>query len=273
MSTSSQKLNRLCKRILTALAIPAVVAMFGTASGFAGAIFTSDLNCDKVNGNNYAARTAVWLSGGPDGTGSALEPNTNYCVRVYEPDGTTLLSTQDCIKTTDDTGHFACFNLYACTLFKDTTNPGGEYKVRVCGPITDTLDCDAAQANPQKYCKDDNFKVRNSATCTSLPCISCPLDIEVPCTQVNGGCAVVQYADPIVIDDGAGFVCDHPSGSCFPVGTTLVTCTVNATTTSCSFNVKVGACPQCTLTCPDAITTCNAPGKCGTNVDWLLPSC
>ena len=90
---------------------------------------------------------------------------------------------------------------------------------------------------------------------------------------MNGGCAVVQYADPIVIDDGAGFVCDHPSGSCFPVGTTLVTCTVNATTTTCSFNVKVGACPQCTLTCPEAITTCNAPGKCGTNVDWLLPSC
>src|SRR5437879_1277865 len=163
MSTTSQKLSRFCKTIIAAVALPAIIATFGTTSAFAGAIFTSDLNCNKVNGNIYAAKTDVWLNGGLDGTGSALVPNSTYCVRVYSPEGTLLSpATPVCLQTTDSTGHFTCFNLFACTPFANTENPGGEYTVQVCGPITDSLDCDTAQANRHDTCKSDNFKVRTS---------------------------------------------------------------------------------------------------------------
>src|SRR5437867_936959 len=87
MRTTSQKINRLCKRLIAAAALPAVVAMFGTVSAFAGAIFTTDLNCEKVNGNIYNTKQDVYLNGGPDGMGSALDPLTTYCVRVSAPGG------------------------------------------------------------------------------------------------------------------------------------------------------------------------------------------
>ena len=160
MTTSSQKINRLCKRTIAAMALPAVVAMFGTASAFAGAIFTTDLNCEKVNGNIYADKADVYLNGGPDGKGSALEANTEYCVRVSAPGGIPDLNAQECRVTTDENGHFSCFNLFECTGFADTDNPGGEYKVEVC-PV-DSAVCVFRSDN---RCKSDNFKVRSSVHC------------------------------------------------------------------------------------------------------------
>jgi len=73
--------------------------------------------------------------------------------------------------------------------------------------------------------------------CTPNLCqITCPSDI----TQANdaGECgAVVNYVTPTSGVCGV-VTCDHPSGSFFPVGTTLVTCTTQAES-SCSFNVTV----------------------------------
>ncbi len=72
---------------------------------------------------------------------------------------------------------------------------------------------------------------------TEVPCIlTCPTDIIVD--NDPGVCgAVVTYTEPS--GEGCGTVtCDHPSGSTFPVGTTLVTCTSTAGP-SCSFNVTV----------------------------------
>src|SRR5437762_3589502 len=99
MTTSSQKINRLCKRTIAAMALPAVVAMFGTTSALAGAIFTSDANCLKVNGNIYDTKEEVTLNGGPDGTGSALDPLTTYCVQVSTPGGASL-NAMECKVTT-----------------------------------------------------------------------------------------------------------------------------------------------------------------------------
>jgi hypothetical protein len=72
---------------------------------------------------------------------------------------------------------------------------------------------------------------------TEVPCIlTCPSDIVVD--NDAGVCsAVVTYTEPS--GESCGTVtCDHPSGSTFPVGTTLVTCTSTAGP-SCSFNVTV----------------------------------
>jgi hypothetical protein len=66
--------------------------------------------------------------------------------------------------------------------------------------------------------------------------LTCPTDISVP--NDTGLCgAVVDYTEPS--GEGCGRVtCDHPSGSFFPVGTTLVTCTSSVGPT-CSFQVTV----------------------------------
>ena len=88
------------------MALPSVVAILGTTTATAGAIFTTDAGCVKINGNIYAAKTDIWLDGGTDGNGSALEPNTEYCILVSAPGGTLTLNTIECRKTTDSSGHF-----------------------------------------------------------------------------------------------------------------------------------------------------------------------
>src|SRR5437879_9527483 len=108
MTATSQKLSRLCKHLATTLALSALVAVFGTASAFAGALFTTDIGCNKVNGNIYADKTNVFLNGGPGGTGSALDPNTTYCILVSAPGGIAALNTNECRVTTDANGHFEC---------------------------------------------------------------------------------------------------------------------------------------------------------------------
>lgn len=72
---------------------------------------------------------------------------------------------------------------------------------------------------------------------TEVSCVlECPTNILV--SNDPGLCgAVVNYTEPS--GEGCGTVtCDHPSGSFFPVGTTMVTCTSTAGP-SCSFNVTV----------------------------------
>lgn len=68
--------------------------------------------------------------------------------------------------------------------------------------------------------------------------LCCPNNISVPNDPGKRG-ASVKYDDPS--SRGCGRVtCDHPSGSFFPLGETIVTCT-SAAGPSCSFKVTVGA--------------------------------
>jgi hypothetical protein len=69
---------------------------------------------------------------------------------------------------------------------------------------------------------------------TAVAAASCPL----------GTSAVVSFAPPVVSDNcpGVTVVCNPPSGSPLPVGTTSVTCTATDTsgnTATCSFTVSV----------------------------------
>ncbi|RME92931.1 MAG: HYR domain-containing protein [Verrucomicrobia bacterium] len=77
---------------------------------------------------------------------------------------------------------------------------------------------------------------------TSTPVIDCPADRTVPCTSGKG--AVVEFDVPALTICGTPLeaVCDPPSGSVFPPGTTTVTCTaINdaGEAATCSFTVTV----------------------------------
>ena len=80
---------------------------------------------------------------------------------------------------------------------------------------------------------------------TQPPTISCPpnqtgVTNQNACPDAN--CLVVNFAPPVASDNcpGVVVVCNPPSGSCFPVGVTTVTCTAtdaSGNTATCSFTV------------------------------------
>ena len=70
-----------------------------------------------------------------------------------------------------------------------------------------------------------------------VPCIlECPDDITVTTIRASAARSSITQSLP---ETSCGTVtCDHPSGSFFPVGDTVVTCTSSAGP-SCSFTVTV----------------------------------
>ena len=89
--------------------------------------------------------------------------------------------------------------------------------------------------------------------------------------QIPGGPAPVDGSDPI---SGAYLggrtpspkvVCVPPSGSAFPVGTTVVTCTAtdsSKNSSTCTFTVTVNDTEKPVIHCPDNIVLSNDPGTC-----------
>jgi uncharacterized repeat protein (TIGR01451 family) len=92
----------------------------------------------------------------------------------------------------------------------------------------------------------------NTASCsftvtvndTQPPAITCPGNITAKTPQPGDSCVIVNYPPPSATDNCPGVVvtCTPPSGSCFPLGTTMVTCTATDTsgnTATCTFKVTV----------------------------------
>jgi hypothetical protein len=116
----------------------------------------------------------------------------------------------------------------------------------------------------------DTISVAGS-NCAAQPCtITCPADITVSNDPDQCG-AVVNYPAPMTTGSCGTVTCTPPSGSFFPVGTTLVTCTTSAGP-SCSFNVTVNDTQPPTITCPADITVSNDPDQCGAIVNYPPPT-
>ena len=96
--------------------------------------------------------------------------------------------------------------------------------------------------------------------------ISCPADITQPASP-NQCSAVVTYAAPTTSGTCGTVTCNPPSGSTFPVGTTVVSCTSNQGP-SCDFTVTVVA------PAPPTITTCasNKTVVITTNCEAAIPN-
>ena len=94
------------------------------------------------------------------------------------------------------------------------------------------------------------------------PSITCPSDITV--NTCSNNCAIVTYPAPNVVN-GVLANCTPPSGACFPLGTTTVTCTATngCGTSTCSFKIVVRQIPPPTIVCPTNPITAAMP--CGTN--------
>lgn len=148
-----------------------------------GAIFTTLADGTRVNANIYAAKTDVYLDGGPGDQapqGAAALPDGDYYFQVTDPSGKYLLSTDaiTCRRFTVSGGVITsvapsggCAHATGLDVDHDavtvqlmpylnTPNPGGEYKVW----ITPVGEYDASATRFHGFVpsesKTDNFKVR-----------------------------------------------------------------------------------------------------------------
>ena len=109
-----------------------------------GAIFTTTADGSTVDQNIYLSTAAVYLTGGPDKSGSGL-PDGNYYFQVTNPSGNVLLSTDaiterevtiangiitQYLGSTHATGTDPVTGAITVQLipYDNTPNPGGEYK-------------------------------------------------------------------------------------------------------------------------------------------------
>ena len=194
MNTRKGKGQRTTRMRLTFTAtsvvlVSAILTSVALTAPLPGAIFTTDISCNGTDLNIYAAKTDVYLDGGPAHTGSAGLPAGEYYVQVTEPGGT-LLGTS--LGTNDETpvvvnalGEFAsCYKLFdivrtasnpgpfpvAPDGFDTTSNPGGEYKVWVsrvntfANDETKTDNFKVATGTPQEPARLDVFKYYDTDT-------------------------------------------------------------------------------------------------------------
>jgi len=142
-----------------------------------GAIWTTDPNGERVNGNLYTNAKNVYLAGGPHKKGAAGIPDGIYYFQVTDPPGKTRLSTDDLLKRKFEVKYGYIYSIDGGTHkynpdttrglgivvqlwpFASTPNKGGVYKVWV------TL---VSNYKPGQGCfgfipslsKTDNFKVK-----------------------------------------------------------------------------------------------------------------
>ena len=154
--------------------LTAVIFLAGIASAAVnGALQTTDSTGTVVNGNIYASKSAVYITGGPQNTKDpGLVPDGTYYFQVTDPSGSVLLSLDDiscrqvvvsggritgvpttapplaCVDGYHNLGTFNLANqeqpIQLCNPdstkcpkdFADTPNPGGEYKTWLT-PVAD----------------------------------------------------------------------------------------------------------------------------------------
>lgn len=170
-----------------------------------GAIFTTLADGSEVNLNQFPSKEAVYLDGGPGPgapQGAAGLDDGTYVFQVTDPSGENLLSTDaaKCRQFVVEDGVITAVVVTGCehltgddvdhppaktvqlVPFKNTTNPGGEYKVWItrvedfllgCQELgqpgatgLDLVDCgkktgDNAHGFIPAHSKTDNFKVKD----------------------------------------------------------------------------------------------------------------
>src|SRR5215211_4624908 len=104
----------------------AVVTSVALMAPLPGAIFTTDVNCNGTDLNIYAAKSDVYIDGGPAHTGAAGLPAGEYYVQVTEPDGTLLgtsIGTNDetPVVVNSDREFVTCYNLM--NILRTASNP------------------------------------------------------------------------------------------------------------------------------------------------------
>lgn len=190
-----------------------------------GAIFTTLVDGSRVNHNIYAAKTDVYLDGGPgDGAPqmAAGLPDGDYYFMVTDPSGKTLLSSDaiECRRIQiDDSVIVQWYAVAGCSHmtgtdvdhdavtvqlmpYADTPNNGGEYKVWIT-PVGeyDLMARGAVHGFLHNESKTDNYKVRAPVVAPPEPsCGDGTVDEGEECDDGNNtggdGCSATCTIEP-----------------------------------------------------------------------------
>jgi hypothetical protein len=165
----------------------------------------------------------------------------SFTVTINDTQPPVLTCPANQVRPTDPNQCQAVVTYAAPTVTDNCPNPG----TPTCNPPSGsifpkgvtTVNCNVSDAmgNPASC----SFTM--SVNDTQKPTIACPANLTAP--LAGGNCIVVNYPAPAATDNcpGVSVVCAPPSGSCFGLGTTTVSCTAtdaSGNTKSCSFVVS-----------------------------------
>ncbi|MBI3651274.1 MAG: HYR domain-containing protein [Acidobacteria bacterium] len=105
---------------------------------------------------------------------------------------------------------------------------------------TTTVNCTATDASGNTASCAFTVTVNDA----QAPIIVCPANVVATTPIGSATCTVVNFTTPVASDNcpGVTVLCSPASGSCFPIGTTAVSCTAtdaSGNRASCAFTVKV----------------------------------
>src|ERR1041384_2194658 len=113
--------------------------------------------------------------------------------------------------------------------------------------------------------------VNGSSACT----LTCPPNVTVGENPSGSGSATVNYPAPTTSGSCLSVACSPPSGSSFPIGTTIVQCSATDPANNgafCSFTVTVTGGTPCTITCPSVAPQPSDTGGCTAVVVYPNPT-
>jgi len=159
------------------------------------------------------------------------------------------------------------------TVSYSTPNATGNCVTVACSPPSGsrfnagstTVTCTATgSSNPPASCQ---FTV----TVTTGTCrLDCPDDITVNESSPTSNSAMVTYSTPVPVGPcppSLTITCTPASGHTFQVGVNPVSCTAedspNNVVATCGFTVTVNSLPDCSITCPDPVSTPENPSGSG----------
>jgi hypothetical protein len=208
-----------------------------TTSGNCGAV-----TCTPASGSFFPVGTTT-VTCTPT-TGS----NCTFTVTIQDTQAPTITCPANIVKSNDPN---QCGAVVTYTTPTPADNCAGA--TASCSPLSGsffpvgatTVTCTATDTSPDSPNATCTFTV--TVNDTQPPSITCPANVTAVTNQnacPSPACQVVNYPAPVASDNcpGVGVVCNPPSGSCFPVGVTTVTCTAtdaSGNTATCSFTVSV----------------------------------
>ncbi|MGA9770101.1 MAG: HYR domain-containing protein [Blastocatellia bacterium] len=229
---------------------PAPLSACNPPAGSSFPVGTTTVTCETSAG-----------SGSPVTCSFTVTVNSTQCI---------LNCTQDIVVPANPTGSGSATVTYSSptangcpTLTITCTPPSGS--VFPLGTTAVTCEGVDGSNNTVASC-GFNVTVINAAPCT----ITCPANITV--SNDPGLCgAEVSYPSPATTGNcGDAPNCSPASGSFFPVGTTIITCTTDAGP-QCSFSITVVDTQSPVITCPASITATAVIGQTSAVVTFSTP--
>ncbi len=184
-------------------------------------------SCNPPSGSTFAKGVTTVSCSATDASGNQ-SATCSFSVTVNDTQSPSIACPANITKATDPNLCSAVAAYSAPSVSDNCPGVGAP----VCNPPTGstfpkgvtTVSCAVMDASSnQSYC---SFTV--TVNDTQLPAIICPPTQVRALARATDTTVLVTYPAPVFSDNcpGAGIVCNPPSGSAFPVGTTTVTCTV-----------------------------------------------